>query len=194
VTAFISELAYEGRLESVPKCEQQVIKGSGPLSGCGLRWLPVAHVDCASSSAEEASAIGALVGELLGRSWTDAEGVTAPIGTDDILVVTPFNAQVATLLAVLPHGIRVGTVDKFQGKEAAVVVYSMASSSAAEAPRGVSFLFDLHRLNVAVSRARAMCVVVGSPALLDAPVHTPEQLRAVNALCRYVEQATVTHC
>ena len=126
--------------------------------------------------------------DLLGRQWTDADGVDAPLAEDDILVVAPFNAQVATLRAVLPHGIRVGTVDKFQGKEGAVVVYSLTSSSSADAPRGVGFLYDLHRLNVAVSRARAMTIVVGSPALLDAPVNTPEQLGAVNALCRYVDK------
>jgi uncharacterized protein len=189
VTAFVSELAYEGRLESVPGRERQVIDGPGPLGGHGLRWLPVSHAGRVSASPEEAEALAALVPDLLGRSWTNCEGVTAPLGPDDIVVVTPFNAQVATLRAVLPRGIRVGTVDKFQGKEAAVAIYSMASSSAADAPRGVGFLFDVHRLNVAVSRAKAMSIIVGSPALLDAPVHTPEQLRAVNALCRYVEHA-----
>ena len=90
---------------------------------------------------------------------------------------------------MLPPGTNVGTVDKFQGQEGAVVLYSMGSTSAALAPRGVSLLYDLHRLNVAVSRAKAMAVVVASPLLLDAAVHTPEDLRAVNALCRYVDEA-----
>jgi len=90
---------------------------------------------------------------------------------------------------LVPDGIRVGTVDKFQGQQAPVVIYSMASSSAALAPRGVDFLYDQHRLNVALSRAKAMSIVVASPELLNAEVHTPEQLRAVNALCRYVEEA-----
>jgi superfamily I DNA and/or RNA helicase len=83
----------------------------------------------------------------------------------------------------------VGTVDKFQGQQAPVVIYSMASSSAADAPRGVDFLYDLHRLNVAVSRAKALTCIVASPDLLDADVHTPDQLRAVNALCHYVEES-----
>ena len=91
--------------------------------------------------------------------------------------------------AELPEGARVGTVDKFQGQQGAVVIYSMASTTAALAPRGVSFLYDLHRLNVAISRAKAMAVIVGSPLLTDAEVHTPEELRAVNALCRYVDEA-----
>ncbi len=108
---------------------------------------------------------------------------------DDILVVAPYNAHVAALLHALPTGARVGTVDKFQGRQGAVVIYTMGSTSAATAPRGVGFLYDLHRLNVAVSRAKALAVVVGSPLLLDAEVHTPEELRAVNALCRYVDEA-----
>lgn len=189
ITDFVSELAYEGRLDALPGLERQVIDGGGDLGGHGLRWVPVPHIGRESSSPEEADAVAAIVDDMLRRRWTKADGAEARLAVDDILVVAPFNAQVATLRAVLPDGIRVGTVDKFQGKEGAVVIYSLTSSSAADAPRGVEFLYDLHRLNVAVSRAKAMSIIIGSPALLDAPVHTPEQLRAVNALCRYVEQA-----
>jgi uncharacterized protein len=96
---------------------------------------------------------------------------------------------VAALRAALPDGVPVGTVDKFQGQQAAVVIYSMGSTSAADAPRGVGFLYDVHRLNVAISRAKALAVIVASPLLLDAEVHSPEDLRAVNALCRFVEEA-----
>jgi uncharacterized protein len=110
---------------------------------------------------------------------------------DDVLIVAPYNNQVRLIAGELP-GARVGTVDKFQGQEAPVVIYSMTSTSADEAPRGVGFLYDLHRLNVAVSRAQALAVVVMSPLLLDAPVHSPEQLRQVNALCRLVEMASGT--
>jgi AAA domain len=113
-----------------------------------------------------------------------------PMSLRDVLVVAPYNRQVARLLSKLPHGARVGTVDKFQGQQAPVVIYSTASSSAHDAPRGVGFLYDLHRLNVAVSRAKALTAIVASPELLDAEVHTPEQLRAVNALCHFVEEAT----
>ena len=190
VTAFISQLAYEDRLESVSGLERQVISGTDLLGGHGLRWLPVSHEGCSSSSVAEAEVVARLVRDLLGRSWTNEKGFDAPLGVEDVLVVAPFNAQVAALRAALPSGVRAGTVDKFQGREAPVVIYSMTSSSAEDAPRGVSFLFDVHRLNVAVSRARALSVVVGSPALLDAPVHDPEQLRAVNALCAYVDGAT----
>jgi uncharacterized protein len=151
--------------------------------------VPVAHEGCSADSEEEAAVVADLVKDLLVRSWTDTHGVTHPMTEDDVLVVAPFNAHVARLQAALPDGIRVGTVDRFQGREAPAVVYSMASSSAADAPRGVDFLFDLHRFNVAVSRARAMSIVVASPVLLDAEVHSPEQLRAVNALCRYADEA-----
>ncbi len=190
LTAFVSELAYEGRLESAPGRERLSVVAPGALSGDGLRWVPVRHsVACDQASSEEATVVRTLVDDLLKGQWTDAEGVTAPFTLDDVLVVAPYNAHVAALLRALPTGARVGTVDKFQGQQGAVVIYTMGSTSAALAPRGIGFLYDLHRLNVAVSRAKAMAVVVASPLLLDAEVHTPEDLRAVNALCRYVDEA-----
>ena len=190
LTSFISELAYEGRLESAPGRERLAIDAPGALSGDGLRWVPVEHTwVCEQASTEEAAVVRALIDDLLRGGWTDAAGVTSPMALDEILVVAPYNAHVAVLLHALPTGARVGTVDKFQGRQGAVVIYTMGSTSAATAPRGVGFLYDLHRLNVAVSRAKALAVVVGSPLLLDAEVHTPEELRAVNALCRYVDEA-----
>jgi uncharacterized protein len=159
------------------------------LSGSGLRWLPIAHKANTSASDQEAEAVADLIDDLCGGTWVDAQGVERPLSLDDVLVVAPYNRQVARLIDKLPVGARVGTVDKFQGQQAPVVIYSTASSSADDAPRGVDFLYDLHRLNVAVSRAKVLTVIVASPDLLDAQVHSPEQLRAVNALCRYVEQA-----
>jgi uncharacterized protein len=138
---------------------------------------------------EEAEVVSGIVTGLLGRTAVDRCGRRAALAPDDILVIAPYNAQVATVASALPDGVRVGTVDRFQGQEAPVVIYSLAASSAAEVPRGIEFLLSTHRLNVAVSRAQALCVLVGSPALLQAPVHTPRQLRQVNALCRFVEQA-----
>lgn len=189
ITRFVSDLAYDGKLESVPGLERQRISGTGSMAGSGLRWLPVGHRGNASASTEEAEAVGELHAALVGGRWEDADGETHYLGIDDVLVVAPYNAHVARLREHLPAGARVGTVDKFQGQQAPVVIYSLASSSAEDAPRGVGFLCDLHRLNVAVSRARALTVVVASPALLDAPVHSPEQLRRVNALCRFTELA-----
>ena len=122
-------------------------------------------------------------------TFTDRQGVTRPVTARDVLVVAPYNNQVGLLRQVLPDGARVGTVDKFQGQEAPVVIYSMTSSSVDDAPRGVSFLYDINRLNVAVSRAQAMAIIVLSPRLLEASVSSPEQLRQVNALCRLAEVA-----
>ena len=191
ITEFVSQTSYDGRLASVEGLEVQRVQAQGVLHGSGLRWSPVPHAGNASASDEEATVVAALVADVCGGTWFDARGVEHRMTLDDVLVVAPYNRHVARLLDHLPDGARVGTVDKFQGQQAPVVIYSMASSSAAEAPRGVDFLYDLHRLNVAVSRARALTVLVASPDLLDAEVHTPDQLRAVNALCRYVENAAV---
>jgi uncharacterized protein len=111
----------------------------------------------------------------------------------DLLVVAPYNAQVAALRERLaPLGVvRVGTVDKFQGQEAPVVIYSCASSSAEEAPRGMSFLYDPHRFNVATSRAQGIVIVVASPRLFEPDCRTPEQMKWANGLCRYRELARV---
>ncbi|TWP35219.1 TM0106 family RecB-like putative nuclease [Leekyejoonella antrihumi] len=190
ICAFVSELMYDGRLESAADRERQRIDTpAGGLSGAGLRWVPVSHAGHGETSPAEAAVVSALVGGALNGSWTDEDEANRAMTPSDILVVAPYNAHVAALSASLPDGIRVGTVDRFQGQQAPLVIYSMGSSSAADAPRGVDFLYDLHRLNVAISRAKALTVVVGSPALLDAEVHTPAQLRAVNALCRYAELA-----
>lgn len=185
VCRFVSEVVYDGRLRSDPSCAVQRLTPQG----VGLRWLPVDHADNRSSSREEADAVLRLLDTLLGSTWTGADGTTAPLRLADVLVVTPYNAQVHLLRSVLPPDARVGTVDRFQGQQAPVVIYSLASSSAADAPRDVGFLFNLNRFNVAISRARGLAVVVGSPRLLDSPVRTPDQLRLVNAVCRYVEEA-----
>jgi predicted RecB family nuclease len=190
ITEFVSQTSYDGRLASAEGLDRQRVRAGGVLSGSGLRWLPVTHQGNDSASDEETVVVAGLVSDLCRGTWLDVRGAERPLTLDDVLVVAPYNRHVARLLDKLPVGARVGTVDKFQGQQAPVVIYSMASSSAADAPRGVEFLYDLHRLNVAVSRARALTVIVASPDLLDAEVHTPEQLRAVNALCRYVEEST----
>src|SRR6202023_1087502 len=128
-----------------------------------------------------------VVGSLLGRTWRDRFGDCRPLELADILVVAPYNAQVATLARHLPEGARVGTVDMFQGQEAAVAIFSTGASSAADVPRGMEFLFNLNRLNVAISRARGLAVLVSSPALLQTRCRTPEQMQMLNAFCRLVE-------
>jgi superfamily I DNA and/or RNA helicase len=192
VCAYISELAYDGRLRSAEGCERQVMVSDG-LKGAGIRCIPVPHDGNAQASQEEAEAIRREVELLLaGGTFTTSTGKTRPLTAADILVVAPYNMQVRCLRERLPEGVDVGTVDKFQGREAPVVFFSMASSSDDDAPRGLEFLFSRNRLNVAVSRARALAVVVCSPALLRARCSTLEQMRLVNNLCRFAEDSRAT--
>ena len=190
ICGFTSEGYYEDRLVARDGLERQAIDGPTRFRGSGLRWVPVEHRGNQNASPEEVRAIRAIVDDLLrDSSWIDSEGVRRTLGPADVLVVAPYNAQVGRLIAGLPEDVRAGTVDKFQGQEAPVVIYSMTSSSVEDAPRGMSFLYDPHRFNVATSRARCLCIVVGSPALLEPDCRTPEQMRWANALCRFVERA-----
>ncbi len=191
VCAFTSETFYEGKLSSRPDLELQQVVSPGPVSGTGLRFLPVPHRGNQSSSGEEAEMVAELVRGLLGGNsrWTDREGRDRPITLDDVLVIAPYNAQVFKIQERLP-GARVGTVDKFQGQEAPVVVYSMATSTPGDAPHGMEFLYSLNRLNVATSRARCVCVLVGCPEIFTPECRTPRQMQLANAFCRYRELAS----
>jgi uncharacterized protein len=161
---------------------------SAGLSGAGLRYIPVAHRHNAQQSPEEAEAIATGIGRLLnGGTVTDCDGRTRPLTPTDILVVAPYNMQVRCLRDALPKEVEVGTVDKFQGREAAVVFFSMASSRGDDVPRGLEFLFNHNRFNVAISRARCLSVVVCSPRLMETGCCSVEQMRLVNALCRFVQ-------
>jgi uncharacterized protein len=187
VASFVSEIMYEGRLGSAENCAAQRIDAPGELSGTGLRWIPVEHEANSQESPEEVERVVELVAGVRGGTWTNADGESAPIDLYDILVVSPYNAQVRALARALPGGARVGTVDKFQGQEAAAVIFSMATSSSAELPRNLEFLFSRNRLNVAISRARCLAGIVASPLLLETDCRTIEQMRLVNALCRAAE-------
>ena len=191
VCRFTSEQFYEGRLGTRPELARQKVIGRGPLAGQGLRFIPEEHTGNTNASEEEAERVTALIRELLDTdaAWVDCHGVQTPLTLQDILVVAPYNAHVATLRAKLPDGARVGTVDKFQGQEAPIVVYSVATSTVDEAPRGMEFLYSLHRLNVATSRARCVAAIVASPALLTPDCRTPEQMRLANPFCRFLELA-----
>lgn len=190
---FVSETFYEGRLGPEPGLglERQELLLEGGPSGSGVRYLPVEHRGNTNQSSEEVQAVRDLVQRLLspGARFRDRTGETRALTCDDVLVVAPYNAQVAALRRALPEGVRAGTVDKFQGREAPVVVYSMTSSSAEDAPRGLEFLFSLNRLNVAVSRAQALCVLVASPELSRVFCKTPRQMKLVSALCAFLERA-----
>jgi uncharacterized protein len=196
ITSFTSELFYADELKPEPGNDRQLLRGSGMLQGVGIRWVAVPHATRdATDSPDEAGALVSMIEGLLGSgaSWTDRDGVEREICPEDILVVTPYNDHkglVEAALRVAGHpGVRVGTVDKFQGQEAPISIYTMASSSAEDAPRGMEFLYSLNRLNVATSRARCLAVVVASPDLVRVRCRTPRQMQLANALCRLVEVA-----
>jgi len=192
--AFTSELFYERKLTSKPGLQHQRIigVGAGELDGSGLRVVEVAHSGNRNSSMEEVEAIARIVERLTaaGVRWVDEEGVKRQMTGADVLVVAPYNAQVVRLAERLAAtSARVGTVDKFQGQQAPVVIYSMATSRPEDAPRGMEFLYSLNRLNVATSRAKCLAILVASPRLFEPECRTPRQMKLANALCRYREMA-----
>ncbi len=174
VCGYISEQFYEGRLGTAPVCETRTT----PF-GTGLRWLPVEHEACRQESREEAERVREEVERLR----------AAGVGAEEIMVVAPYNAQVNLLRDLLPPGVPVGTVDKFQGQEAKVVLYSLTSSSGDDVPRNLEFLLSRNRLNVAISRAQCLAYLVCSPRLLEVNCRTIDQMRLANALCRFAELA-----
>ncbi len=194
VCAFTSEQFYESSLHAASSTATQAIDAHA-ITAPGTYWLGVEHRGNQNRSPEEASAVAALVRALTaqGATWIDSKGISHPVTPSDLIVVAPYNAQVAAIRAALDaHGLRavpVGTVDKFQGQEGAVVSYSMATSSPEEAPRGLAFLYNRHRLNVATSRGRVASVIVAAPSLLDPTCRTPEHLRVVNSVCRFADIA-----
>jgi predicted RecB family nuclease len=191
---FTSDVFYDGKLTGVPGLDLQEILGGAPLGGSGLRVAEVPHEGNANASPEEASQVALLVRDLLGRQWYDRYCQRLPLSPDQVVVVTPYNAQIRAIQDALAGvgcsaEVKAGTVDKFQGREAAVSIYSMATSSADPAPRGLEFLYDPHRLNVATSRARAIAIIVASPDLVRVSCRTPRQMLLVNALCRAWESS-----
>ncbi len=193
ICTFVSDAIYDGRLTSAEKTAQHGVAGTG-LTGAGLRYASIPHEGNDQASVQEADRIVREIETLLAGTVTDDDGVARPLLPNDIIVVSPYNAQRRLIRRRLEEAhldIRVGTVDKFQGQEAAVVFYSMATSSGEDIPRNMEFLFEQNRFNVAVSRARAMSVLVCSPHLLDIPCNVIEQVRLANLLCNYAEQSTV---
>ncbi|MFT2815582.1 TM0106 family RecB-like putative nuclease [Leifsonia sp. A12D58] len=189
VTAPVSRLSYEGALHSHPVAATRLLVGVEP----GLHIVPVEHAGNAVESPEEAAAVVELVRSLLGRLWSDPSEKRhdEPLTEDDIIVVTPYNAQLNTVrdaLAVAGFtSVRVGTVDKFQGQEAAIALVTLAASSAADVPRGLSFLIMKNRLNVAISRAKWAAYLVFSPALIDSLPVTPAGVAELSAFITLVE-------
>lgn len=191
ICAFTSELFYERRLTSRPELERQRLIGVDALPASGLALDLVEHDGNRHFSIEEVDRVEEIVHRLTRGAWINAKNEERPLAASDVLVVAPYNAQVNRLAERLePSGVRVGTVDKFQGQEAPVVIYSMATSRPEDAPRGMEFLYSLNRLNVAMSRARALAIVVASPRLFEPECRSPRQMRLANALCRLREIAT----
>jgi predicted RecB family nuclease len=190
VCEFISEVMYGGKLHSHSTCGGQSAAGE-----TGLRWLRAEHKGRSTESPEEAALVVAKVQELLGQPWTDQHGVTRPLTAADFMVVAPYNDQRRCIEAVLranpvTRGVEVGTVDKFQGQEAAVVLFSMTTSSSEFMPRTADFLFSKNRLNVAISRARCLAYLVCTAELLDTRAGDVEEMKLISALCAFVERAS----
>lgn len=187
VCRFISDAVYESRLYPEPKnAEQRLILASDAhpaLRPTGLVFVPAIHDACAQRSEEEAGIVLSLYQSLLAQRYRDREGREHPMSAENILVVAPYNMQVNLLRRTLPEGARVGTVDKFQGQEAEAVIISMTTSNGDTLPRYIEFLYSKNRLNVAISRARSLVLLVASPALADIPCGTVEQMGLVNLMC-----------
>jgi uncharacterized protein len=192
IAGFISQAIYEGRLRSAERTAGNRVRSHG-LTGSGLRYLPVEHEGNSRCAPEESERIVAEVERLLAGTLSVDGKAERPLTQADIMIVAPYNVQRRKIGEDLRKagfgGVRVGTVDKFQGQEAPVVFYSMTTSSAENIPRGKEFLFDKNRFNVAVSRAQCLSVLLCSPRLLDVPCRTPQEMLLVNLLCGFVEAA-----
>jgi uncharacterized protein len=192
VNRFISEHIYEGKLESHPDNDKRIIDVPADYDGslnldAGVVFVPVAHEGNTQASDEEVAEIKSLANALIGRTFYTGKEHTGKsdietrlIDWNDILFIAPYNHQVSKLRAALGEQAKVGSVDKFQGQEAPIVFLSMCASDASESARGLNFLFDKHRINVAISRAQSIAVVVGNPDIGKTPVNRVEQLKLVN--------------
>ena len=193
VCRFISDAVYEGRLEAHPgTSRRRILAAAGAKQlkrGTGLLYVPVKHESNTQCSDEEVEVIAAIVGELMSAQFED-EGQRRQLRVqDEILFVAPYNMQVQRLKKRLGSSARIGSVDRFQGQEAPVVIVSMCCSSLEDAPRGAEFLLHRNRLNVAISRAKCLAIVVGSPRIMMTRCQTVEQMRLVNLYCRIAEYA-----
>lgn len=194
ICKFISDAFYDGRLTAHESTAERSLNLKGTdLPNEGIVVIPADHKGCSQKSVEEGEIIRAKYQTLLGQSFTDSNG-TCSITEDDILVVTPYNVQVNYLRSILPENARVGTVDKFQGQEAPITLISMVTSSAEDLPHRIEFLYGKNRLNVAVSRAQCLVVVVVNPNLLEIPCSTVKQMRLVNTFCWLYEYAAGSVC
>jgi predicted RecB family nuclease len=192
VNHYISNAIYQGQLKSHSDNDNQIVKVPVDYKGmlnqdAGIIYVPVDHQGNTQASDEEVAAIQLMVGELLGRIFVDKNGNETPITLEHIMFVAPYNHQVGKLKQAFGESAKVGTVDKFQGQEAPIVFFSLCSSDANESARGMDFLFDKHRINVAISRAQCLAIAVGSPNLLNSPAQNIEQMKKQNIVAMLFE-------
>lgn len=190
ICSFDSEMFYESRLKSVEGLEKQRIEGNTEFQGSGLFYKAITHEGNSNFSLEEIDAIEKITIELTKGDvfWFDDKNDKKIIQDSNIKIITPYNSSVFELQKRIPN-IEIGTVDKFQGQEAAVIIYSLASSSPEDAPRGMDFLYSPNRFNVAVSRAKAIFIMVGSSKIFEPDCKSPEQIKLANPFCRFIELA-----
>jgi uncharacterized protein len=158
---------------------------------CGIVFSGIEHDGNTQQSDEEIGRVTAIFQELLGRTYTDKDGNSRPLTLEDFLFISPYNAQVRALQVALPLGARVGSVDKFQGQEAPVCILSLCSSYGEYGSRGLSFILDRNRVNVAISRAQCLAVVVADPRIAWTPAGSLEEMKLVNLFCKLTEYAQV---
>ncbi len=191
VCRFISEAVYDGRLQPEAHNARRTLVLSPDahplLRASGIVHAALRHEGCSQSSKEEAALVRELYDSALAQRYTDRDGIEHPMTAHNVLVVAPYNAQVNLLKRTLPDGARVGTVDKFQGQEAELVIVSMTTSSEHDLPRHLGFLYSKNRINVAISRAKCLAIVIANPALMAIKCQTPEQMALVNTLCWVAE-------
>lgn len=183
----LSEIVYEGKLTSDKQTEIQSINIEKPnliSKANGILPITVQHEGNTQSSEEEAIKVQQLIDELKTGSFTNNKGNVSPITDEDILIVAPYNMQVNLLKEKLKGNLKIGTIDKFQGQEAPVVIISMAVSDVAESSRGLDFVFDINRLNVAVSRAQALAIIVANEGLERCYVNSLSQMGRVGFFVR----------
>lgn len=195
VNQFISDAIYEGKLHAHPDNDVQTIQVPDGYKGglnkeAGLVFLPVEHEGNTQASDEEIQAIQSAVNDLIGRKFTDKNGSSRPIILTDMLFVAPYNFQVNKLREALGDDVKIGSVDKFQGQEAPIVFFSMCASDANDSPRGIDFLFDRNRINVAISRAQSLAIIVANPGLANASASNIEQQQKINTFCQILNYAT----
>jgi uncharacterized protein len=188
INSFVSELFYDGKLHPKEDNGRQTLEGHTRFKKPGLYFEPVNHSGNQNNSPEEVDRVKQIVDELLlsQLTWIDTDGKKQSLDKKNIRVISPYNAQVNALRR-RTQGIEIGTVDKFQGQEAAVIILSMATSTPEDAPRGMEFLYSLNRLNVAVSRARVVFILVANPSLFEPECRSPHQMQLANAVCRLRE-------